>query len=42
VSLDLHARHYPEVPVRGDLGGHRAFFDGRKANDLLDWTHDET
>jgi nucleoside-diphosphate-sugar epimerase len=42
VSLDLHARHYPEVPVRGDLGGHRAFFDGRKATDLLDWTHDET
>jgi nucleoside-diphosphate-sugar epimerase len=41
-SLELHARHYRGVPVRGDLGGHRAFFDGRKATDVLDWTHDET
>jgi UDP-glucose 4-epimerase len=41
-SLELHARHYRGVPVRGDLAGHRAFFDGRKATDLLDWTHDGT
>lgn len=41
-SRELHARHYPEVPIRGDLGGCRAFFDGRKATELLDWTHDET
>jgi nucleoside-diphosphate-sugar epimerase len=37
-SLELHARHYPSVPVVGDLSGNRSFFDGRKAMALLDWT----
>jgi len=40
-SAELHARHYPEVPVRGDLDGHRAFFDASRAADLLGWAHDE-
>lgn len=40
-SLELAARHYPEVPVRGDLSGRRAFFDCGKAWSLLGWRHDD-
>jgi nucleoside-diphosphate-sugar epimerase len=40
-SLDLRDRHYPDVPVRGDLAGNRGFFDCRKAEDMLGWSHDE-
>lgn len=40
-SLDLRAAHYPDVPVRGDLSGHRSFFDTSKATALLGWRHDE-
>jgi len=39
-SLDLRAKHYPEVPVRGDLSGTRGFFDCRKAGEILGWRHD--
>jgi nucleoside-diphosphate-sugar epimerase len=38
-SLDLAARFYPGVPVRGDLSGHRSFFDSSKAGRLLGWVH---
>lgn len=39
-SLELHARFYPDVPVRGDLSGNRGFFDCAKAVELLGWEHD--
>ncbi len=41
-SLELRERHYPDVPVLGDLSGRRSFFDCRKARDLLGWEHDPT
>jgi UDP-glucose 4-epimerase len=40
-SLELAAEHYPRVPIRGDLGGNRGFFDCRKAAEILGWEHDE-
>lgn len=40
-SLELAQRFYPQVPVRGDLSGHRSFFDSSKAERLLGWKHDE-
>lgn len=39
-SLDLRAKYYPAVPVRGDLSGTRGFFDCRKADEILGWRHD--
>ena len=39
-SAELAATWYPGVPVRGDLSGNRSFFDGRKARELLGWSHD--
>jgi hypothetical protein len=39
-SLELKERHYPGVEVRGDLSGNRGFFDCRKAEELLGWTHE--
>lgn len=39
-SHELAARYYPDVPIRGDLGGHRSFFDTTKAQTILGWTHD--
>ena len=38
-SLELAARHFPDIPVRGDLSGHRSFFDSSKAERLLGWRH---
>ena len=39
-SLELAARFFPEVPIRGDLSGYRSFFSTAKAERLLGWTHD--
>jgi UDP-glucose 4-epimerase len=39
-SLELAAEHFPDVPVRGDLGGTRGFFDCSKAETILGWHHD--
>lgn len=39
-SLDLAGRFFPEVPVRGDLSGNRAFFSSAKAERMLGWRHD--
>lgn len=39
-SLDLRARYYPTVEVRGDLSGTRGFFDCSKAGQILGWRHD--
>lgn len=39
-SLELAARWFPEVPIRGDLSGRRAFFSSAKAERMLGWRHD--
>jgi len=39
-SLELAARYFPKVPIRGDLSGRRSFFSAAKAERLLGWKHD--
>jgi nucleoside-diphosphate-sugar epimerase len=39
-SMELHAEHYADVPLRHDLVGTEGFFDCGKAKRLLGWTHD--
>jgi UDP-glucose 4-epimerase len=39
LSLDLARQHYPTTEIRGDLSGHAAFFDSRKAERVLGWQH---
>jgi UDP-glucose 4-epimerase len=38
-TLELAAYAYPEVPIRGDLAGHKSFYDSSKAGRLLGWEH---
>jgi nucleoside-diphosphate-sugar epimerase len=38
-SLELQQKHFPDVPVRGDLSGYKSFFDSSKAERLLGWKH---
>jgi UDP-glucose 4-epimerase len=38
-SMELAARFYPDVPIRGDLSGHRSFFDSSKAERILGWSN---
>lgn len=38
-SLELAARYYPNVPIRGDLSGRKSFFSSSKAERLLGWHH---
>ena len=38
-SLELAQRFFPDVPIRGDLSGHRGFFDCSKAERMLGWKH---
>lgn len=38
-SLTLAKHAYPNVPIRGDLSGHKSFFDCSKADRLLQWRH---
>jgi len=40
-SLELAKEYFPEVPVRGDLSGHKSFFNSSKAERLLGWKHDD-
>jgi UDP-glucose 4-epimerase len=40
-SLELKQKFFPEVPVRGDLSGHKSFFNSSKAERLLNWKHDQ-
>ncbi|HTJ57677.1 MAG TPA: hypothetical protein VL418_08965, partial [Devosiaceae bacterium] len=40
-SLELAAQFFPNVPIRGDLSGHRSFFDSSKAERLLGWKHED-
>jgi nucleoside-diphosphate-sugar epimerase len=39
LSVDLVKHAYPEVPIRGDISGHRSLFDSSKAGRLLGWFH---
>jgi nucleoside-diphosphate-sugar epimerase len=39
-SLELAHQFFPDVPVRGDLGGFTSFFNCAKAERLLGWKHD--
>mgnify|MGYP000173815219 FL=1 len=39
-SLELKARHYPNVPLRGELNGNASFFNCAKAERMLGWKHD--
>ncbi|KZT54154.1 hypothetical protein CALCODRAFT_500172 [Calocera cornea HHB12733] len=41
-SLQLAKKWYPDVPIQGDLSGHRGFFSCEKARTLLGWEHTET
>ena len=38
-SLELQQTYFPNVPVRGDLSGHRSFIDSSKAERMLGWKH---
>jgi nucleoside-diphosphate-sugar epimerase len=38
-SHELAAQHFPGVPIRGDLSGHKSFFDSSKAERILGWQH---
>ena len=38
-SLELKQEFFPDVPVRGDLSGHKSFFNSSKAERLLGWKH---
>ncbi|WP_421726452.1 NAD-dependent epimerase/dehydratase family protein [Bauldia sp.] len=40
-SLELAEKHFPDVPIRGDLSGRNSFFSTAKAEKLLGWRHDE-
>ena len=39
-SLKLAAEHYADVPIRGEFGANRSFFDCSKAEAILGWSHD--
>jgi UDP-glucose 4-epimerase len=39
-SLELMAKYYPNVPIKGAFGGHQSFFNCAKAERLLGWKHD--
>ena len=39
-TLALAARHFPNVPITGDLSGNRAFMTSAKAERILGWKHD--
>lgn len=39
-SMELAARYYPQVPIRGDLSGNTSFFTCAKAERVLGWRHD--
>jgi nucleoside-diphosphate-sugar epimerase len=39
-SRELAARYFPDVPIKGEFGGHQSFFNCSKAERLLGWRHD--
>lgn len=38
-SMDLYERFFPNAELRGDLSGHKSFFNSAKAERLLGWHH---
>jgi len=38
-SRELAATYYPNVPIKGDFGGHQGFFNCAKAERILGWKH---
>jgi nucleoside-diphosphate-sugar epimerase len=38
-TMELIAKHFPDVPVRGDLSGHRSLISSAKAERILGWVH---
>ena len=38
-SLELKGQFFPDVPLRGDLSGHKSFFNCSKAERMLGWKH---
>lgn len=40
-SLELVRHAFPNVPVRGDISGHKSLYDCSKAERLLGWVHQE-
>ncbi len=38
-SRELAARHFPDVPIRGDFPGRSSFMTSAKAGRLLGWVH---
>jgi len=41
-SPELAKKYYPDVPIKGDISGHKGFFSTAKAKKLLGWEHHET
>lgn len=41
-SLDLAAKHFPDIPVQGDLRGHNSFISSDKAVRMLGWQRTNT
>ncbi|HHY49011.1 MAG TPA: NAD(P)-dependent oxidoreductase [Alphaproteobacteria bacterium] len=39
-SRELAARHFPDVPIRGEFAGNASFFNSSKAERMLGWKHD--
>jgi UDP-glucose 4-epimerase len=39
-SLEVAARVFPGIPIKGDLSGRKAFFNSSKAERILGWKHD--
>lgn len=39
-SLELAAKYFAGIPIKGDLSGFRSFFNSSKAERLLGWKHD--
>lgn len=41
-SEELAKKHYPKVPIKGDLSGNKGFWSTEKAQKTLGWEHYET
>ena len=41
-TLELAAKHYPDVEIRGDLSSFTSFFNCAKAKELLGWEHEHS
>jgi nucleoside-diphosphate-sugar epimerase len=39
-SRELVAKHFPQMPIKGDFAGRQSFFNSSKAERMLGWKHD--